>query len=92
MTVGEVKKQIKDKKPLSFYIFTGEELEVMNIYVKKIAEVAGANVNRADTLSSVFSKVQSRSMFSQKTCFVIRDDKEFLSAENVWENALYKYR
>ena len=84
MTVGEVKKQIKDKKPLSFYIFTGEELEVMNIYVKKIAEVAGANINRAYTLSSVFSKVQSRSMFSQRTCFVIRDDKEFLSAEDIW--------
>ena len=84
MTVGEVKKQIKDKKPLSFYIFTGEEIEVMNIYVKKIAEVAGANINRAYTLSSVFSKVQSRSMFSQRTCFVIRDDKEFLSAEDIW--------
>lgn len=84
MTVGEVKKQIKDKKPLTYYVFTGEELEVMNIYVKKIAEVACANINRADTLSSVFSKIQNRSFLSEKTCFVIRDDKEYLSAEEIW--------
>lgn len=84
MTVGEVKKHIKDKKPLSYYVFTGEELEVMNIYVKKIAEVASANINRADTLSSVFSKIQNRSFLSEKTCFVIRDDKEYLSAEEIW--------
>lgn len=84
MTVADVKKQIKDKQPSSFYIFTGEELEVMNIYIKKIAEVANANINRADTLSSVFSKVQNKSFLVQRTCFVIRDDKEFLSAEDIW--------
>ena len=85
MTVADVKKHIKDKQPLSFYIFTGEELEVMNIYIKKIAEVTNANMNRADTLSSVFSKVQNKSLLAQRTCFVIRDDKEFLSAEDIWE-------
>lgn len=84
MTVGDVKQHIKLKSPLHYYIFTGDELEVMNIFIKKIAEVADAKISRADTLSSIFSKMQNKTFLSTKTCYVIRDDKEFLSAEDVW--------
>lgn len=84
MTVADVKKDIQDKTIKQYYVFTGDELEVMNIFINKIAEVAGAKVCRADTLSSVFSKLQNKSFFSTKTCFVIRDDKEFMSAEEIW--------
>lgn len=84
MTVADVKKDIQDKTIKQYYVFTGDELEVMNIFINKIAEVAGAKICRADTLSSVFSKLQNKSFFSTKTCFVIRDDKEFMSAEEIW--------
>ena len=84
MTVADVKKDIQDKTIKQYYVFTGDELEVMNIFISKIAEVAGAKICRADTLSSVFSKMQNKSFFSAKTCFVIRDDKEFMSAEDIW--------
>lgn len=84
MIVGDVKQQIKTKSLDNYYVFTGDELEVMNIFVKKIAEVAGAKISRADSLSSVFSKMQNRTFLSTKTCYVIRDDKEYLSAEDVW--------
>lgn len=84
MIVGDVKQQIKTKSLDNYYVFTGDELEVMNIFVKKIAEVAGAKISRADSLSSVFSKMQNRTFLSTKTCYVIRDDKEYLSAEDIW--------
>lgn len=90
MTVSDIKKDIQDKVIKQYYVFTGDELEVMNIFIAKIAEVAGATICRADTLSSIFSKMQNKSFFSTKTCFVIRDDKEFMSAEDIWpkiENA-----
>ena len=85
MNVAEVKKHIKDKKPLSYYVFTGEEIEVMNIFINKIAEVSGSTLARVDSLSSVISALQNRSFLSPKTCYVIRDDKEYMSAENLWE-------
>ena len=84
MNVSDVKQQIKAKSLDNYYVFTGDELEVMNIFVKKIADVAGAKINRADTLSSVFSKMQNKTFLSAKTCYVIRDDKEYLSAEDIW--------
>ena len=84
MTVGEVKQHIKNKSPLQYYVFTGNELEVMNRFIAKIAEVADASICRADTISSVFSKMQNKSFLSRKTCYVIRDDKEYLSAEDIW--------
>lgn len=85
MNVTEVKRHIKERNPLTYYVFTGEEIEVMNIFIQKIAEVAGAKVARVDTLSSVMSALQNRSFLSPKTCYVIRDDKEYMSAENLWE-------
>ena len=84
MTVSDVKQAIKDKAIKQYYVFTGDELEVMNIFIAKIAEVSGAKICRADTLSSVFSKMQNKSFFSTKTCFVIRDDREFMTAEDIW--------
>ena len=84
MNVSDVKQQIKSKSLDNYYVFTGDELEVMNIFVKKIADIAGAKINRADTLSSVFSKMQNKTFLSTKTCYVIRDDKEYLSAEDIW--------
>lgn len=84
MTVQDVKKQIREKNVDTFYVFTGEELEVMNIFIKKIAEVANASINRVDTLSSVCSRMQNKSILSKRCCYVIRDDKEYMSAEATW--------
>ena len=86
MNVSDVKQQIKAKSLDKYYVFTGDELEVMNIFVKKIADVSGAKINRADTLSSIFSKMQNKTFLSTKTCYVIRDDKEYMSAEDIWES------
>ena len=84
MTVNDVKSDIRNKSPKNYYVFTGEEIAVMNIFIKKIAEVANASICRADTLGSIYSKMQNKSFLSTKSCFVIRDDKEFLSTEDVW--------
>lgn len=84
MTVNDVKSDIRNKSPKNYYVFTGEEIAVMNIFITKIAEVANANICRADTLGSIYSKMQNKSFLSTRSCFVIRDDKDYLSAEDVW--------
>ncbi len=68
------------------YIFTGDEVGIMDIYIKKIGEVAGVTPKRVDSLSSIFSRLRNQSFGAQKSCYVIRDDKEYLSQEKVWDD------
>ena len=82
MEVGAVKKQIKGKALDKFYIFTGPEIEAQRIYVHKMAEVAGMELQRIDSVSQVYTK--QRSLFSKPKCYVCRDDKEFMKTEKAW--------
>ena len=85
MKIVDVKNQIKSKSPKSFYIFTGEELEVINIYINKIAECRNLEVSRIDSISNIYSKFLSKSFVTKNYCYVLRDDKELLTQEKVWD-------
>lgn len=77
MTITDIKKQIKDKNLSSYYIFTGEEIEVQRIYINKIAEVAGLPVIRANSISDIWGTMTRPSLFDEKSVYVVRDDKDF---------------
>lgn len=79
MTVLDVRQQIKDNKLQSYYVFTGEEIEVQRIYINKIAEVKNCAVIRADKLSDVWQDIINPSMFDDSAVYVIRDDKDILN-------------
>ena len=86
MTLPELKKSIADKQPQSLYIFTGDEIAVMDIYIKKIAKMF-PNVVYADSLQSIIPKLKSNSLISTgTTLYVIRDDKSINNAEKIWPN------
>ena len=85
MKIVDVKNQIKSKSPKSFYIFTGDEIEVINIYINKIAECRNLEVVRVDSLSNIYSKFLSKSFVTKNYCYVLRDDKELLTQEKVWD-------
>lgn len=83
MNINDVKRQIKDKSLSSYYVFTGEEIEVQRIYINKIAEVANLSVVRADTVSSIWDIITRPTLFDEKHVYVVRDDKDFLSNEKL---------
>lgn len=83
MTVAEVKADIKSGKIKSYYIFTGEEIEVQRIYINKIAEVLGYDVVRANCIADVWSSITTPSLFDTPCVYVVRDDKELLQDENL---------
>lgn len=85
MEIITVKQQIKNKKFDSFYIFTGDEIEVQRIYIKKIAEQSGTRVSRPDTVLEIVSRLSGKSMFNQPTCYVIIDDNDFIKNESAWD-------
>ena len=85
MKIIDVKNQIKSKSPKSFYIFTGDEIEVINIYINKIAECRNLEVARVDSISNIYSKFLSKSFVTKNYCYVLRDDKELLTQEKLWD-------
>ena len=85
MTVSELKRLIMDGNIGKFHIFSGVEIEVQNIYAKKMAEVSGKEFKRVDSVSDILRN--RGSMFiSQSYCYFVRDDSNFMSNESLWDN------
>lgn len=83
MEVGEVKQAIRNKTPQHFYIFTGEEYKVQDIYVSKISEVTGKGIERLDSINQLFHR--GKALFYIPKTFVLRDDSEFIKTEKMWD-------
>lgn len=88
MTVLDVKHDIMNKSLKPFYVFTGEEVEVMREYIHKIAETIKSEIYPIDSISEVFDGLSTQSLFNIRKCYLVWDDKEFLSAENGWDNVM----
>lgn len=89
MDVVAIRQQIKDKKTDHVFFFTGQEIEVQKIYINQIAKVNGLNTVYLDSISEVWSKLNKRTMFSSPTCYVVRDDKDMLDANNELYKKIY---
>lgn len=85
MTIQDVKQHIKDKSFQSYYIFTGDEIEIQRIYVNKIAETLGYRVNRIDAISDVWQDLTGNDMFGVPAVYVVRDDKDLMKDEILQE-------
>jgi DNA polymerase III delta subunit len=86
MQLHELKEQLVKKTLQPLYIFTGEEIAIMNIYIDKIAKIAGSKAKRVDSVGSIFGKLQNQSFMNKPSCYVIRDDKDYLAQEKIWDS------
>ena len=84
MRLHELKEQLVKKTLQPLYIFTGEEIAIMNIYIDKIAEIMNVKPKRVDNIGSIFGKLQNQSFMNKPNCYVIRDDKDYLRQEKIW--------
>jgi len=84
MELHELKSSIvsKNRKPL--YIFTGPEVAIMDVYIKKISDMVGYSIKRMDTVGVIYSKLQSKGFITENSCYYVRDDKEFTTMEKIW--------
>ena len=86
MQLHELKEQLVKKTLQPLYIFTGEEIAIMNIYIDKIAEIMNVKPKRVDSIGSIFGKLQNQSFINKPSCYVIRDDKDYLAQEKIWDS------
>ena len=85
MQLTELHQQIVSKKPDKFYIFYGEEIGIMDIYLKQIYKLTKADLVRCSTVQEAFSRMTQRRLGGAPRCFVVRDDKDFLKQEKIWD-------
>lgn len=83
----DLQTQIREGSLLPFYIFTGEEIELQNIYLKQMG-----NVVRIDRVSDIYNKITSKLISSKFTVYVVRDDMDFIKSEKTWSNISNKIR
>ena len=89
MNLPDLKKSIDNKEILPLYIFTGEEIAVMDIYIKWIANLFDGKYKSADSLSSIIAGLKTNSLIDKsKSLYVIRDDKTVSNTESIWEPLL----
>lgn len=64
-----------------FYIFIGEEIGLMNVYLGQIKP----NVIRESSILTTLPSLTQRSLISSNRVYAVRDDKDFLSSESRWK-------
>lgn len=75
----DLQTQIREGSLLPFYVFTGEEIALQNIYLKQMG-----NVIRVDRVADVYNKITSKLISGKFTVYVVRDDMDFIKSEKTW--------
>ena len=88
MTLPELKTSLAEKKKQPLYIFTGPEIAVMDIYIKKVAQMF-SKVLYVESLQAIIPQLKSNSLISKDSVlYVIRDDSSITSAEKIWASII----
>lgn len=87
MTIIDLKNQIMKNCLANVYIFVGEEIGIMNIYLNQMSKTLNMPVTRAESVASIYAQCTSRSMFGNTTGFyVIRNDKDITKEEKAYQS------
>lgn len=93
MDITELKNAIIKKNLSNFYIFTGTEIGIQNIYLEQMSKVYGMPVTRADSVSDIYAKCTTKSLWGDEAGFyVIRNDFDFMKQEKIYETIVSKIK
>lgn len=86
MEIAELKQELLDGKTRPFYMFTGDELALQDVYINKIKEISGLPLKRVDTVASIYSNLTAKTLFkTAPTLYVIRNDDGYMKSEKTWK-------
>lgn len=87
MTIIDLKNQIMKNCLTNLYVFVGEEIGIMNIYLNQMSKALNMPVTRAESVASIYAQCTSKSMFGNTTGFyVIRNDKDITKEEKAYQS------
>ena len=79
MELSTLKTHIKNKTLDNFYIFTGPEVKVMDIYLEQMSKVANAPIKIMSCITEFAKKINSVSLVSNASICVLINDTDFIS-------------
>lgn len=85
MKLPELQQRLKAGELESFYIFTGEEIAVMDIYIDIIAKIKKVTPARANEVKDITSKITNKGIMNQSGIYIISNDKEFMKDSTIWD-------
>lgn len=85
MKLPELQQQIVQGKLDKSYIFHGPEVGVMDIYLSNLYKKINTDIIRLDNVQEAFQRMNQKRMSKANRCFVVRDDKEFIKQEKIWD-------
>lgn len=89
MNLAQLKLSIVENKLDKTYIFTGDEIKVMNLYIEQIAKVENKTICRKDTVGEIFKQLKITKLTNESNVYVILDDMDFLKqTEKEWEQVI----
>ena len=87
MEIYTLKQKLQSTKPYSpVFILSGPEIAIMDIYIQEIATKTKTQLVRVDSVAAAIKTASNKSIISQPKCYLVRDDKDYLSQEKVWES------
>lgn len=84
MQVAEIKNDIKSGSVRDFYIFSGDEWKVQEIYINQLAKAKNLRIKRINSINDIYVQLRNKSFLSSNFCYVVRDDEAFISNEQLW--------
>ena len=89
MEIQQLKKELQEGTLRPFYIFTGDELALQDVYINKIQELSGLPLKRVDSVLAIRSNLIAKSLVKTiPQLYVIRNDDVYLTAEKSWDTFL----
>lgn len=83
MDLTTLKSHIKNKTFADYYIFTGPEIAVMQIYLNQMAKVLGATVKSLENLEVLSQKLTNKTMLKNACIYTLRDSKDFILDDKI---------
>lgn len=83
MTLLDLQNQIKSNNIGNFYIFSGNEIGIMNKYIKVIAEKSNLEINRVDSYKQIEKDLSGSSLFGKNSLYIIYNDKDIGKQEDL---------
>lgn len=90
MLISELKNNIVAGKVDNFYIFTGPEEGIMDIYVKQISKKLGLCIKWADSIQEISKSLNLKSLVKVKYLYLVRLDKGIKTDEKLWDFLKHK--
>lgn len=89
MNLITLKKQIKEKKLDNLYLFTGEEIKVMEIFLQQMADSGNYEIVNLEATVNYYNRLGVKSFVQKPTIYVIRDDSDYIKqSDKVWNKVI----